>query len=654
MCGSSLPWHADNIQAICVRKAARYCNIVPALDEAIEWEVDTDGTVLIDMSIARGQLQRLHQEIIAQRAATERASDDPGYGMSLQTGTCRPYSLKRVKEHIPRTMHHIVKLWDEGAGDFTYDEVRIAELLTADAAARQGSTRGRTDRGEELLRHATLDLSNVRMHVHDDEILNAILEGKQSAAPGPNGVRGHPYHEHASLLIAVFREAFEEIVAGDPLLDPFTEGLLRPIGKTSDPCTFKQIRDLELPNFDRKVIERLFCLLIDECAGRSVSQSQVACLKGRDIAMHVLKFNDVFEEAVSRQSFLATLSLDCSKGFNRMSHSWVERVLVAAGCPHAMVTALMHMISPTVAYLVHNQRRMSRLEFACGLRQGGPLSAILYILAVDPLLCAFRSVPDVDVVLGFVDDWLAAARTPLAIPALQALCDEFEVASGQVFNTDKSAVLTSRPLTESEAAIVRTQWPTCRVVNRHKIVGVLYGANVRPEERYSEALSKMDTRLEQLRAVNMSLNMRIVSANVFLLSHFAFTNRFFMMPECVVSEVRNKMRQFVTRLSVGAVDLWTHCLPLVKAKVALVDIRLQNIVLLICTAHAFGRDLSVGALDGSRWMSRCCSCMSAAHWFFYESTGSSVESVVSKGVRGIYQALLQSEMPGCSEATSCC
>ena len=100
---------------------------------------------------------------------------------------------------------------------------------------------------------------------------------------------------------------------------------------------------------------------------------------------------------------------------------------------------------------------MSRLEFACGLRQGGPLSAILYILAVDPLLCAFRSVPDVDVVLGFVDDWLAAARTPLAIPALQALWDEFADASGQVFNTDKSAVLTSRPLTESEAAIVRTQ-----------------------------------------------------------------------------------------------------------------------------------------------------------------------------------------------------
>ena len=142
----------------------------------------------------------------------------------------------------------------------------------------------------------------------------------------------------------------------------------------------------------------------------------------------------------------------------------------------------MRMISPMVAFLVHNQRRMSRSEFMCGLRQGGPLSAMLYVLAVDPLLCAFGTVPDVVLVLGFVDDWLIAARAPASIPLLQLLCDEFECASGQVFNTEKSVILTSRLPLAAEAAVLTSHWHDCRIVDRQKIVGVLYGADVQPQD----------------------------------------------------------------------------------------------------------------------------------------------------------------------------
>ncbi len=635
----------NNMHALSFCKAARFCKIVPALESAIVWDLDTDGTVLLDVAVAREQLRALHQDIISQRNSLDSDSQVAGYGNSLQTGTCKPYTLQRVKEHLPRNMHHVVKLWDEDAQDYTYEDVRIAELLARDANKRQGAARGDVACGEDLLRHASLDLRQVRNHVHDDEVLNAILDGSASASPGPNGVRGHPYHEHAGLLIEVFREAFEDIVGGVELSVPLTEGLLRAIGKVPDPSSFKQIRDLELPNFDRKVIERLFCLVLDECASRTLSQAQVACIKGRDVAQHILRFNDVFEQAASTRDFLATLSLDCSKGFNRMSHSWIQRVLRAAGCPETMVAAIMRMVCPMVAYLVHNQRRMSRLEFMCGLRQGGPLSAMLYILAVDPLLCAFRAVPNVVLVLGYVDDWLAAARDPEAIPLLQTLCDEFERASGQVFNTDKSVILYARTPTFAEAAIMQSRWHNCKLVARHKIVGILYGAQVRPEERYSDALVKIDARLSQLSGVNMSVNMRIVTANVFVSSHLSYLNRFFMMPDRVVRDVHNKLRQFVTRLSIGAICVWTHCLAIMKSRVVLSDVRLQNVALLTCTAAHFAGDIRVGPMRSVRWMDHCVSCMSAAHWYFYAATGESAQATISKGTRAIYQAMLRSELP---------
>ncbi len=208
-----------NMHAIPYRKAVKYCKIVLTLGTAVEWELNLqDGTVLLDVNVARDRLRSFHSEILANHASAHSAHDDVEasvdcHGRTLQTGSCRPYSLQRIKEHLPKTMHHVVKLWDERTQDFTYDESRIAELLAADAIERQGAARGDATRGDSLLRHATLDLRSMRRRVHDDEILNAILEGNASASPGPNRVRGHPYHEHASYLIHVFRESFEDMIA---------------------------------------------------------------------------------------------------------------------------------------------------------------------------------------------------------------------------------------------------------------------------------------------------------------------------------------------------------------------------------------------------------------------------------------------------------
>ena len=51
----------DHLQALCFRKAARYCNIVLSLNDAITWALDIqDGTVLLDVNVAREQLRPLH------------------------------------------------------------------------------------------------------------------------------------------------------------------------------------------------------------------------------------------------------------------------------------------------------------------------------------------------------------------------------------------------------------------------------------------------------------------------------------------------------------------------------------------------------------------------------------------------------------------
>ena len=103
---------------------------------------------------------RLHQQIITEQATGQSEdhmswqNSDAHYGVSLQSGTCRPQSLQQIKERIPREMHHVVKLWNQDANDYTYGDQRIGELLSRDAMQRQGSSRGDPGCGDSLLRHA--------------------------------------------------------------------------------------------------------------------------------------------------------------------------------------------------------------------------------------------------------------------------------------------------------------------------------------------------------------------------------------------------------------------------------------------------------------------------------------------------------------------
>ena len=74
---------------------------------------------------------------------------------------------------------------------------------------------------------------------------------------------------------------------------------------------------------------------------------------------------------------------------------------------------------------------------------------------------------------------------------MQRLCDIFVEAFGLTINLGKSVVLVSRAPTKEETILLTGTWPDCKIVRTHKIVGVLYGYEVRPEERYHEAMQKI-------------------------------------------------------------------------------------------------------------------------------------------------------------------
>ena len=89
-----------------------------------------------------------------------------------------------------------------------------------------------------------------------------------------------------------------------------------------------------------------------------------------------------------------------------------------------------HFTERLVVVLILHGRAFPRMYLYTGLRQGCPLSCIIYVIIVDPFLEHVARRQGVDVVTGFCDDWNVLGE-PHARQQVELDIREFDECSGQ-------------------------------------------------------------------------------------------------------------------------------------------------------------------------------------------------------------------------------
>ena len=392
-------------------------------------------------------------------------------------------------------------------------------MIAENGRQRQGQPRGNQLAMQQVLAHARLDLSGCRSVLELHEVMQILLSIRRGKRPGPNGIPGVAYKLAACFLADVFGEALADLQREDhEVPEEFHESLWIPVGKKHNPTSTKDIRDLELPHEDRKILSRMVSRLLDEAGNDSLHSAQQAFFSSRDILKNVVGFNDKFYDAHERQILRAFLCLDCSKGYNMMSWGFLRDVLSKAMLCLAMITAVMNLVMGAVAYLCMAGAVHQLLCWQCGLGQGDPLSCFLYVLAVDALLCLLDTLPGVGSLFAFCDDWQVEVLDVAAMANVQGMFEVFELASGQVVNHIKSNILTTLVPSMADRAMLLPWWPQCCIVDRMKILSVWVGQTVEPAELFRDVLSDMTERSHAFAAAPMSLATKVMASNTSLAS----------------------------------------------------------------------------------------------------------------------------------------
>ena len=157
-------------------------------------------------------------------------------------------------------------------------------------------------------------------------------------------------------------------------------------------------------------------------------------------------------EGIEDGTEAALISLDQSKAFDRVDHRFLATVLETAGFKlefHRWISIMYH--NPQTVVQVVNGRRSRVFAIERSVRQGCPLSPLLYVLGLEPLLRRLRyrttnpalhGVPSAGPltarVSAFADDITVFVSRRLHIKAVKKAVSEYERIAGAKVNFDKS------------------------------------------------------------------------------------------------------------------------------------------------------------------------------------------------------------------------
>ena len=281
------------------------------------------------------------------------------------------------------------------------------------------------------------------------DFLLKILKGtKNNKTPGPDGLPTEFYKTFFDLTAPILLEVFDEIVGKQALPQSMLESIVVLINKEGNPLDMSNKRPISLLNTDYKLFasvlkEKVFSNVLDSI----ISREQLCSVQGRSIQDGLCLMRDVIDYYRDSSSNVCAVSLDQRKAFDIVDREFLYACLARFGFDDQLVGIIKLLYTGTTAHIQINGHLTENIFLERGVRQGCPLSPILYIIYIDSLIRTFKSGLQGIPVCGskvcisaYADDIILYCNKG-EIEKLFSICASFQRATGSEVNINKTRIL---------------------------------------------------------------------------------------------------------------------------------------------------------------------------------------------------------------------
>ena len=411
----------------------------------------------------------------------------------------------------------------------------------------------------------------------EEEVAKAIKKSPKHKSPGEDGLTAEFYQAMLPVILKDITAIFNEMWRAGEVPEDFMKGVIVMLPKKKDARLVTDFRPITLLNVDMKVFARVQAARLTKVADKLLHPNQVRPGGKRNMAGALCDLRDVLSALGALQQPGCVLSVDFSGAFDNVNHDFLFQALAKRGLHASFIAVLRSMYRRSSSRIRVNGELTACFFLERSVRQGCPLSALLFAVVLAALCCYLeRRLQGLQLavsrfkVSAYADDAMAVLRTVQEVGVCNAGFEVFAVEAGLAVNPIKCGVLPVGGW-DSNANV---GYP---VVDSLKVLGLYFSADVKDSisTNWKHVVAAVQGVLASNTARALSLQQRAEFVSVFALAKLWHAAQVLPLPDKCAEQLQKAVSMFMFKGSLFRLKAELCCQPRSKGGLGVPDLALK-------------------------------------------------------------------------------
>lgn len=334
------------------------------------------------------------------------------------------------------------------------------------------------------------------------ECENVIGTLKINKSPGCDGISAEFYKAFWPNIKTLLLDSLNEAYHTGELSPTQKRSVLSLIYKKNDKTLLTNWRPISLLNTDYKILAHVLANRLKKVIAKLIKTDQNGYIKGRNISYNIRLIQDVIDHLESDNIEGAIVFLDFQKAFDTVDHKFLQQTLKQFNFGDSFLEWVKALYNNAESCVSNNGWVSEPFKIKRGIRQGCPLSALLFLLVVEILAEKIRSNKENAIEIKskskskfihlaqLADDTTLFLKDETAVINCLKIVENFGEFSGLKLNKDKTEGLWLGQAKNRSDTLAGINWGKQHV----KALGVFFGYNKKEIEKLN-----WDTKIESIK-----------------------------------------------------------------------------------------------------------------------------------------------------------
>lgn len=400
-----------------------------------------------------------------------------------------------------------------------------------------------------------------------NEILECVSKFKTDKSTGLDGITPGLLKEIVPISIDIFLSCFNENYLNGKQFDKSLKTSYIKLIPKGGKClsSISNWRPITIISNVNKLYCKLIYNRLEPITDKILEEGQCAYRPSSDLSDVYLNLRMIIDSFAKSGDSACLLSLDFSKAFDSLSHHFIEQILTLYDFPTHFIKAIMGYLKDNLSCIILDSGKLSDFfKLFCGTGQGNPLSALVFILAVNILIIKLNHTGLITPLTqrlyneenihrrcgGYADDLgVIINRSAPDLKTLEEILEKFGKISGLNLNKTKTELCPINFTWENDLNFKEaTQNAGFKLGGtKIKLLGTVIFLDGKDDtdDNWSSVLKKINLIFLKFSQLNLSILSKTTIVKNFILSNIAFTARTCIPSAHIINQIEEKICNFL-------------------------------------------------------------------------------------------------------------